>query len=395
MTAHPRIDVPGPLALRAYYFFYLAAVGVSVPFFPPYLRALGFSGPQIGLVLAAAPAMHMTAPFVWGWLSDRTQRPDVMLRLALVGAALAYLPLTVARTVGLVLAIQLAHQFFNVALPGLSDTLSLVRVRAVGDDYGRIRFWGSLGFVVACLGAGQVFARWAGPGEGVLPLLVSGALTVALVVSLTLRGRGGRERPKLADARRLVKDRRLSFILVMGALHWGSTVPYHGFLGVHVQDRNMGAHVISFAFAVSVLFEMLTFYYFRHIKARARLSSLLVVVSAATAVRWILTALATGPVLLVAAQSLHGVTFGLYWACALTWLTGCVPEPLRATGQTLFTGTTFGLGALLGALGTGQIYGATGSAAPAFVCAACVNAAQAIVFARWAPRLSPEAKRED
>lgn len=383
-------EVPGPIILRAYYFCYLAAVGVSVPFFPPYLRSLGFSGRHIGWVAAAAPLMHMFGPLLWGWLSDRTRRPDLMLRLALAGAAFAYLPLAVASSLGAVLAIQLCHQSFNVALPGLSDTLSLVRVRAAGDDYGRIRFWGSLGFVVSCLLAGQVFAWRGRPGDRLLPMMVSGLLLLAFAVSWRLGGRGGKERPKWDDARLLLRDRRLQFILVMGGIHWASTVPYHAFLGVHVQDRGMDARVISYAFAVSVLCEMLSFFYFRHIKARAQLSTLLVVVSSVTAVRWVLTAWVQDPVWLVAAQTLHGVTFGLYWACALTWLSACVPENLRATGQTLFTGTTFGLAALLGALATGRIYDAAGSAAPAFLGAAALNLVSALVFLRWGRKLSPE-----
>ncbi len=381
---------PGPLALRAYYFCYLAAVGVAVPFFPPYLRGLGFSGQDIGWVLAVSPLMHMLGPVLWGWLTDRTQRPDVILRVALAGAAFTYLPLAWASGFVAVMAIQLSHQLFNIALPGLSDTLSLSRVKAAGDDYGRIRFWGSMGFVVSCLAAGQIFARRARGADPWLPFLVAGALTLALLLAFRVHGKGTHARPKLADAKLLIKDRRLLFILITGGVHWGCAAPYHGFFGVHVQDRGLGHQIISYAFALSVLSEMLTFFYFRHIRRRARLSTLLIIVTALSAVRWAITATVHNPVLLVVVQCLHGLTFGVFWASSLAWLSGCVPDNLRATGQTLFTGSVFGLGSLLGAVITGHVYEATGSAAPAFLGAAALNLLQAGTIALWGRKLSPE-----
>lgn len=383
--------IPGAYALRSVYFAYLAAIGVAVPFFPPYLRGLGFSGGQIGWVLAAAPLMHLSGPLLWGFVTDRSRRPALVLRVALLGAALGYLPLTFTHSFAAVFLIQLVHQAFSIALPGLTDSLALLRVRNSSDDYGRIRVWGSFGFVVSCLGMGQWLARRSLPADPLIPLFVPAALSTAFALSFRLEGQGGKDRPNLHDARRLLADKRFQFILATASVHWACAVPYHGFLGVHVQDRGMGARVISLAFAVSVLSEMLTFFYFRHIKKRFSLSTLLVLVTTVSAFRWLVTAWADDAILLVGIQALHGVTFGVFWASSLAWLVACVPENLRATGQTVFTAVTFGMGAFFGALAAGHVYEATGSAVPAFVGAAVINLCQALAIVLWGRKLTPEA----
>lgn len=381
--------MPGPVRLRAYYFCFLAATGVSVPFYPVYLRGLGFSGKQIALVFAAAPLMHMLGPFVWGWATDRTRRPDVMLRLALAGAAMAYLPLGLASAFAAVLCISLGHQFFSVALPGLSDLLAIARVRTAGDDYGRIRIWGSFGFLASCLVAGQVFALRDRQADPIYPYMVAGMLACAFGIALGVRTQGDRERPTAADAKQLLRDKRFVALLGISAVHWACTVPYHGFFGLYVQDRGYGAGITSLAFGASVVSEMLAFFAFKHIQRRARLATFMTIVTAVSALRWVATALCTNAVALILVQTAHGLTFGLFWAAALAWLMGCVPERVRATGQTLFTGAVYGMGALVGSLLCGTTYDAFASATPLFIGAAVLDAALAVFLLYRGSRLSP------
>jgi hypothetical protein len=50
-----------------------------------------------------------------------------------------------------------------------------------------------------------------------------------------------------------------------------------------------------------------------------------------------------------------------------------VPPALRATGQTLFTAATYGFGNLIGMLGSGALYDASGGAEAAFAAAAALE----------------------
>jgi PPP family 3-phenylpropionic acid transporter len=125
--------------LRVLYLGYFAAVGVSIPFFPAYLRALGLSGQEVALVLGIGPLFYLAVPLVWGWLADRTRRPDVLLRVACSGASVALWPVARARTLAAMLVAYGLHQLFMVPILGLLDSLALDQTRRTGIDYTRLR----------------------------------------------------------------------------------------------------------------------------------------------------------------------------------------------------------------------------------------------------------------
>lgn len=363
------------------YVGYFAAFGISIPFFPAYLRGLGLSGPQVALILAVGPVCHLGVPLAWGWLADRTGRPDLLLRVACAGASLALLPMALARSLPAVLAAYAVHQLFAVPILALIDSLALAQVRRRGGAYSRLRLWGSASFLACCWAAGLLFTfRGRGAGDPLVPLMMSGGFALGAVAALRVRrepaGAEGEAvlRPHLRDVATLLRNRRFLFILILAALHWSTLAPYHAYLGILALHRGMPPSIISNAFAVSVICEMVAFYVFPTLARRFPLPTLLAVASGATAIRWFLVAITTSATAMVALQSMHALSFGLFWATAMSWVAGSIPASLRATGQALYTTTLFGLGNLLGYTGAGLLYerGAAGGPEPAFYAAAAV-----------------------
>jgi len=56
--------------LAGFYFFYFAYLGAFAPFFRIYLKEVGLSPVEIGIVMALPAVARMTAPHLWGWLAD-------------------------------------------------------------------------------------------------------------------------------------------------------------------------------------------------------------------------------------------------------------------------------------------------------------------------------------
>jgi PPP family 3-phenylpropionic acid transporter len=357
--------------LKLFYVCLFVASGVSIPFFPPYLRQLGLSGREVATLMAVAPVLHLGAPLLWGWAADRTRRPDLLLRVACLGAGVCLVPLVSLRALPAMLPVYAAHQLFAVATLGLADSLAVDRARRLGEDYGRTRLWGSISFVAACTLAGPVLlARGRAEGDPLVPLTIAAAFLLSSVAALALRGEAGAPRPHARDLRLLLRDRRFLFLLVVAPLHWACLSPYHGFFAILVHDRGHGADVIGLAFAVSVIAEIVAFYFFRHLRRRFSLPFLLAFAMAASAARWLMVSVSFSAPALVAGQLLHALSFGVFWSAAVAWLGECVPPALRATGQTLYTAVTFGVGHLVGVLGSGLLYDATGGASAAFATAA-------------------------
>jgi len=375
--------------LRLFYACYFAAIGASVPFFPPYLRSLGLSGRQISFMLAVAPILHLAVPLGWGWIADRTRRPDLVLRLVCLVAAAMMVPLVFVRTMPAMLFLYAGYQAFLVPIVGLTDAIALERVRH-GADYGRTRVWGSFAFAISSLVVGKVL-DWRGrtDGDPLVPAYIAALLGVTFLVSLTLRGQAAPERPHASEIRTLLRDRRFLFLLVFAPLHWGCTAPYHGFLGILFRDRHLAQGLLGASFLVAVGAEMATLFFFSRLRARFRLAPMLIVAFLVTGVRWVLVAVIQDPFWLVALQSVHALTFGIFWASCLAWVGECVPPTLRATGQTLFTGVLYGVGNGLGMLGSGALYDAFAGADFSFALAGALEIVPVALMATLGLRLDP------
>jgi PPP family 3-phenylpropionic acid transporter len=355
--------------IEVFYFFFFQSVGAYQPFLAPYLRALGFSGREISLVLSLTPAMALVVPLGWAWLADRTKQHARVLQLVSLGACLGLLPMVFARSFGGVLAGWFGYAFFNVGISGLADSLAITRVRA-GADYGRMRLWGSVGFLVAALVAGGgLTIRGARPADPLVPVFIWLALAAAFAAALRLRGAGeSGARPRFRDLGGLIGEPRFRLLLLVGLCHWAASVPYNVYFGVLLQELHLSPLLTGLAFSIGVASETMALLFFRRLRARFGLETMLVAVFAATSVRWLAIAGTEDTAALLALQLVHGLTFGVFWGTSIALLADVVPPELRATGQALFV-MALNLGTALGNAATGALYDAAGTRTPFFLAA--------------------------
>jgi PPP family 3-phenylpropionic acid transporter len=354
--------------IEVFYFFFFQSVAINMAYMPSHLRALGLRGGQISLALAVAPVLSLGAPLGWAWLADRTRRHDRVLRIVACGAWLGFSPLVfvrgaAARSFSVVLAGYVGYAIFNVGMGGLADALAVVRVRA-GAIYGRLRLWGSIGFVIAAVATGAALtvlpSRWAALSGPLIPLAMWLALGGAFVASTRLRGAGEEAtRPHAADLRALLATPGLGLLLLAGALHWGCMAPYNVFLGVFLRDLGLPPVAWGLAYSIGVIAEMLVLLYFHRLQTRFSLDALLAAAFVASALRWLAVSRVRSPTALILLQSLHGMTFGRFWSAAIALIAATVPPQLRATGQALLV-MSINLGAAGGNLATGALYDVSG-----------------------------------
>ena len=73
--------------LASFYFAYFLMLGGIAPFFSLYLNKLGFSGVQIGVLLALMPLARVVAPPAWAWLADHQGNRRPLVRMTTAAAA--------------------------------------------------------------------------------------------------------------------------------------------------------------------------------------------------------------------------------------------------------------------------------------------------------------------
>ncbi len=337
------------------------AVGVSLPFFPQYYRSLGFSGPQVGGLLAIGPVFAMVAPPLWGQLADRSGRVGMVLGILCAGGLLGYLALFSATAFWMVLLALCLHNAFGSAMTTMIDTLALRQVERDGGSYSALRLFGSLGFVIASLGYGfsvDVIDRRA----IATALACLGAAAVWSWLTLARAPAVHVEGPKASfqEALALLRRRDVAVFLAATALHWIACAPYHGTLSMYVTALHLPPWVVSTSSSVGVISEVAVMFTWPRWGHRFSSRRLLIVAFVASAFRWAGMALFNSPGALIALAAIHGLTFGAFYLASVAYMAERAPGSLRATGQSLFVAATFGIGGLVGYLCTGAGYDSLG-----------------------------------
>jgi PPP family 3-phenylpropionic acid transporter len=354
-------------------------------FLPAYLRGLGLSGREISTVFTVTPLLALGVPLAWAYLADRTRRHDLVLRVVIGGAWLGFVPMLFAHGFSGVFASWILYAVFSVAVGGLADAFAVARVRA-GAVYGRLRLWGSIGFVLAAVVVGGLLSATGGSANRLVPAAMWVALGCAFVAATRLHGAGeAAAHPRAADIRALLRDPRLRLLLAIAALHWICLAPYNVYFGVFLRDLGLPPLSWALAYSTGVVTEVLVLMTFHRVQARYRLSTLLAVAFGASAARWLAIGVVHAPWALIALQALHGLTFGMFWSAAIALVASTVPASLRATGQALLI-MSINLGGAIGNAITGRVYDAYGSRLM-FLLAAIGELAPLVVVIRVRHRL--------
>lgn len=343
-----RAGSAGAVPLVGFYFLYFGALGITLPFLPGYLRTLSLSATEVGVLLALQPSLALVAPLFWGNLADRTGRPDRVLSIVAVCAALAFAPLLLVERFAGIFAVLLVYAVFASSVTTLLDSIALHRVAERGGSYARIRLFGSLGFVASSAAFG-----WLGGFDRRVVLfafvLMAAYAAWSFAVRIPPRFHEGERIPR----RVLLRNRDLALFLVTACLHWIACAPFHGMFAVHVTELGLSAAVVGLSAGLGVIAEVGVMWTWPRFAGRVAPRHLLAVSYGASALRWAGMAVADSPGAIVALSLLHALSFGTFFIGGVAFVARRVPAARRASGQALFVSATFGLGGLLGMLSAG------------------------------------------
>nr|WP_255568334.1 MFS transporter [Aestuariicella albida] len=341
--------------LSGFYFFYFALLGTMVPFLGLYLQSLEYSPAEIGQVFAVMMATRIVAPNIWGWLADRSGRRLFIIRLGSLLACISFSFLLWMNGFWWVVLIIAAYSFFWNAVLAQFEVVTLNFLDGMTHYYGRIRLWGSVGFIVAVVVLGYVFDKLS---VLYMPIAALAMLFFMWVSSLSIKEQiTTHTEHHLEEGFWQVCFSKpvLSFLLASFLLQvsFGS---YYTFYSVYLESLAYSRTSIGLLWGLGVVAEVVVFWYMHHIMNHFSLRQIMLLTLFATVIRWWIIGCYPYLGALIFAQLLHAFAFGTAHAVSIELIRRFFQGGNQGQGQALYSSVSFGAGGAAGALLSGWIW---------------------------------------
>jgi MFS transporter, PPP family, 3-phenylpropionic acid transporter len=370
-------------ALFASYFCF---VGVLSPFLSLYFESNGFSVTDIAFLMALPSAVRMLGPLAWGSLADRTGKPVLLLRIGAIGMAVSVLLFLVTSQIGWFALIVFVLFWFSSVMGPVSESLAMKASVGMAGKYGRMRVWGSVGFMagVMCIGPLLDFT-----GVKTLPLFMFAAACVLAVVcwkmpelsadqvvlpinSSPQMVQGLAPAPAVTETAqsvtRLLQRPDIALFFLSALLMVFAHGAIYTFYSLQLQRVGFSKTAISAFWALGVLAEIALFLFQQPLFRRFRLQGLVVFSLWVAALRFGLIGIADTHVgLLVLAQLLHAITFAVHHSASIGLLQTWFAPSQHVRAQAWYIVVAYGMGGTLGVVALARVWESISPQATFFV----------------------------
>ena len=344
-------------AFGSFFFLYFAYVGLVSPYASLFFVDRGFNVIEIAVLMSMLQITRIVGPFSWGWLSDYLSNRIGIIRVCACLAALVFLCIFYLQTyIGFFIWMFALHTILSSQMPlGETATIhALYKDNSFDKRYGRLRLWGSIGFIAMVLVAGELFQR---NGIDLYPYVGTVILFSLAAITFCLH------EPRM-ERRKMVKGELFAVLLnpdvrwflVSGFFMIFAHASLYVFYSLYLANLGYDKFQIGLFWALGVAAEVL-FFYFQN-KVLSRVDSELVLQGAfgIGVVRFILIAFFPTTFVLIVAQLMHAGTFAAHHSAATKLLQRWFTGPLQARGQAIMATISYGLGGTIGGLCAGWIW---------------------------------------
>jgi PPP family 3-phenylpropionic acid transporter len=346
-------------------FAYFASIGLFNPYAPLWFQQLGFSTLAIGAIASLQAWTRVFAPYAWSWTGDhweRGARRITLLRGAAVLAMIFALGLLWVRSYAAVSIVVFLLFLANSAIVPLAEAaLSQRLLDAQGGldvgRYGRVRVWGSIGFIVSVMLCGALLQA---AGIDALPWMTALLFAALAVVAWRLPPGRATVAPASGNAAAgvwaVLRRPTVAWFFAGVFLTVLAHTALYAFLSLYLVHLGYGKTAVGMLWAASVVGEIVFFWTQGRWFARWSAKDWLVIAAAASALRFGATAaFGASTSVLVAAQLTHALTFAAHHAACIALVSRYFEGPLRGRGQALYTTLGYGISGVLGGVLGGAI----------------------------------------
>lgn len=368
------------LRLSVMMFLQYAIWGAWLPILFPYMGGeLKFTSDQCSTIFAAGAAGAIVGPFIAGQIADRFFATEKFLALShLIGALLVWF-LSSVRDANTFLWLSALYGVVYAPTLALTNSISFHHLEDRDRDFGRVRLWGTIGWIAAGIAVGQwlasrytpaglhgdvLMAEWnRGRADAFkLSALLGGLLAVySLTLPHTPPSKEAKQKNAVMEALSYVRRQPLCMLFLLA-------IPMscvHQFYFVHTSEflsRFQSGAAGEFADSVNGVLGvggggLMTIGQMSEIAVLALVTvlakkmsrkSLLAIGLVAYAARMALFAYTDSVATVLLGVALHGFCFGCFIFVAFMVVDEETPPDVRASAQNLFNLVIVGVGTIVG-----------------------------------------------
>ena len=333
------------ITLSLFYFAYFSLVGVYVMFIPVALEGLGYNKVETGIIYAAAPFMRFLLPFLFKHYIKLTEKIYTYALLLTFISSIIFV-VTIENFIAYLIANLLFGASMGITLPFV-ETISLQRLSK--KLYGKIRMWGSVGFIVIALSLKEL-----------QPLPITTIYILVLTTLLTLIAGYFVLQYNIEHKEESQEDEQ-SFSLKRYWAFWTGIflmqVAFGGFYTFFsLYEKSHGFEEwFPYLWSFAVICEIIMLF-FQAPFLQKNLLNILKIATLFTVVRWLLLYLyADSLAITFFSQAFHAISFALYHTASITYVFSLYSQ--KRLAQQFYLGISFGLGGSVGSYLGGYIYG--------------------------------------
>lgn len=347
--------------LSFFYFFYYAIVGAFMPFWSLYLEDQGFNYQEIGILSSIAIVTRFFAPFIWGWIADKSGKRMLLVRIATwMEACIWFMIFIIPNSFQSVALLMLIFSFFQNAILAQFEGVTLFWLgEKRAELYGKVRKWGSIGFIIGVFGLGAIFEIIS---ISMLPVLLLCISFLAFLWSFTIKepSAAPTAQKKLEALWPIFKRPVVYSFFLIELIMLFSHAPFYSFYSNYLSQNGFSTSQIGLLWSVGVIAEIIMFAYATFFLTRWSWRHLVMLCLLMTGLRWLTVGLFPSSFLVqFFAQTIHALSFGLFHMIAMRVIFQNFSAGQQGRGQALYS-TMWGLGVASGSILAGRYWDQVG-----------------------------------
>lgn len=303
------------------YFTYFFSYGIFLPFWSVWLKGLGLTPETIGLLLGVGlVARFLGSLLIAPRVSDPSRLIFALRVLALLTLVFA-LAFWVGTHVAWLMVVMVGFNLFFSPLVPLTDALANTWQKQITLDYGRVRLWGSVAFVIGSALTGKLVSLF--DYQAILTLLSLGVASMLLGMllrpSVPPQGESRQQESAGWPAWRMLVTQSWRFLACVCLLQ-GAHAAYYGFSAIYWQGAGYSASAVGYLWSLGVVAEVIIFALSKKLFRRFSARDLLLLSAVCGVVRWGLMGWSTALPWLIVIQILHCGTFTVCHLAAMRYI---------------------------------------------------------------------------